>query len=380
MRDLLAIIESWEQQGVGIARAVVMRTFGSSPLREGATLLRADDGRLAGSVSGGCVEGATAERLADARASGLQRVVRYGISDARAWEVGLACGGTIDVLVQPRIPAPVLAAARAAWAARPGERNAGCAVVTTLAPGSPGSSLGASELGPTWEEAIPLVVSGDGRLTGSLGDDASDAALVAVATSAIEREVSETTEVAGTSCFIEVFPPRPRLVVVGGVPVAMILVRLAGELGYETIVIDGRSVFATRERFPGVDRLIVGWPDEVADEIALGPADAVAVLSHDPKFDEPAISEALRRGCRYVGAIGSRKTQRARRERLRSQGLGDEMLDRLRGPIGLDLGGRDPGEVALAILAEMVATRHGATGRPMRDVPGRASVSLDVVG
>ena len=106
---------------------------------------------------------------------------------------------------------------------------------------------------------------------------------------------------------------------VGGVPVAMVLARLARELGYETVVIDGRAAFATRERFPDVDRLVLGWPDEVAEEIGLGPADAVAVLSHDPKFDEPAIAEALRRGCRYVGAIGSRRTQRARRERLRSR-------------------------------------------------------------
>ena len=139
--------------------------------------------------------------------------------------------------------------------------------------------------------------------------------------------------------------------------------RLARELGFETVVVDGRAAFATPERFPDVDRLVVGWPDEVADEIGLGPNDAVAVLSHDVKFDEPAIVEALRRGCRYVGAVGSRKTQADRRARLLEAGVSEADLARLRGPVGLDLGGRAPAETALAILAEIVAERYGGSGR-----------------
>lgn len=144
---------------------------------------------------------------------------------------------------------------------------------------------------------------------------------------------------------------------------------MARELGFETVVVDGRAAFATPERFPPeiVDQLVVGWPDEVADEIGLGPNDAVAVLTHDVKFDEPAIVEALRRGCRYVGAVGSRKTQADRRERLREAGVDDAVLDQLRGPIGLDLGGRAPAETALAILAEVIAMRYGGSGIPMRD-------------
>jgi xanthine dehydrogenase accessory factor len=152
---------------------------------------------------------------------------------------------------------------------------------------------------------------------------------------------------------------------VGAVEVARSLTRIAGELGYVTIVVDGRAAFATRERFPDADELVVGWPDEVADDISLGPNDAVAVLSHDVKFDEPAIVEALRRGCRYVGAVGSRKTQIDRRERLREAGATDGQLARLRGPIGLDLGGRAPAETALAIMAEIIAVRYGGTGVPM---------------
>jgi xanthine dehydrogenase accessory factor len=204
-------------------------------------------------------------------------------------------------------------------------------------------------------------------MTGSLGGAAADAALRDAAAEALLRGTSRTVEIEGRSVFVEAFPVRPRLVVVGAVEVARSLVRFARELGYETVVVDGRASFATPERFPPdqVDRLVVGWPDEVADEIGLGPDDAVAVLTHDVKFDEPAIVEALRRRCRYVGAVGSRKTQGDRRARLREAGVTDEELARLRGPVGLDLGGRAPAETALAIISEVVAERYGGSGRPM---------------
>jgi len=221
------------------------------------------------------------------------------------------------------------------------------------------------------------VVTEDGQLSGSLGSAELDATLVEAATDALRRGLSRTVELAGRSLFIEVFPVRPRLVIVGGVEVARSLVRLARELGFETIVVDGRPAFATPERFPDVDRLIVGWPDEVADEIGLGPNDAVAVLSHDVKFDEPAIVTALRRGCRYVGAVGSRKTQADRRARLQEAGLTADQLGQLRGPVGLDLGGRAPAETALAILAEIVAERYGGSGVPMRQ---RASAAPERAG
>ena len=216
-----------------------------------------------------------------------------------------------------------------------------------------------------------LLVTEDGQLSGSLGRRSSTRALVEAATEALRRGLSRTVELGDRSLFVEVFPVRPRLVVVGGVEVARSLVRLARELGFETVVVDGRPAFATPERFPDVDRLIVGWPDEVADEIGLGPNDAVAVLSHDVKFDEPAIVEALRRGCRYVGAVGSRKTQADRRARLLEAGVSPSELADLRGPVGLDLGGRAPAETALAILAEIVAERYGGSGVPMRErAPG----------
>lgn len=358
MRELYETLEAWTQADAAVSRAVVIRTFGSSPRREGATMLRTTDGRISGSVSGGCVEGTTAEHMEAAADSGEQRVVRFGISDSDAWDVGLACGGTIDVLVQPSVPPAALEAARATHR----DRHAGRAVVTVLPEGSPGAEIGASTLGPGAPPMSSLVVYEDGRLDGSLGDASADAALVEAGQAAIASGTSSVLELAGRQLFVEAFAVRPRLVVVGAVEVAVTLVRLARELDYETVLIDGRPAFATRERFPHVDKLVIGWPDEVADELELGPGDAVAVLSHDPKFDDPAISVALRRECRYVGAIGSRKTQRARRERLLGAGLDDSQLARLRGPIGLDLGGRQPAETALAIMSEIVAARYGASG------------------
>jgi xanthine dehydrogenase accessory factor len=359
MKELLPTLEAWRRDGVGLGRAVVVRTFGSAPRPEGAVLLRADDGRIAGSVSGGCVEGAAAEEIERARGDGHSRVIRYGISDEEAWDVGLACGGTIDVLIEPLLPAAVEA----------GARDRSVAVATPLPPDAPPAEFGPSSPGDGASPEPLVVVARDGIVEGSLGSAQADAALVEAAREALLRGTSRTVDIEGRSVFIEAFPARPRLVVVGAVEVARSLVRFARELGYETIVVDGRASFATPERFPAdqVDRLIVGWPDEVADEIGLGPDDAVAVLTHDVKFDEPAIVEALRRDCRYVGAVGSRKTQADRRERLRAAGVGEDELARLRGPVGLDLGGRAPAETALAIMAEIVASRYGGSGAPMRE-------------
>jgi xanthine dehydrogenase accessory factor len=363
MKELLETLSGWERDGVDVGRAVVVRTFGSAPRPEGAVLLYAKDGRIAGSVSGGCVEGAAAEEIQHAWSTGNARVIRYGISDEQAWDVGLACGGTIDVLVEPVAPAVVIEAARGSV----GANGHGVAVVTPLPADSPPGEFGPHQPGAGAPAAAELVVTEQGSLTGTLGSPELDAALVAAASEALRRGLSRTVELGGRSLFIEVFPVRPRLVMVGGVEVARSLARLARELGFETVVVDGRASFATPERFPDVDRLVVGWPDEVADEIGLGPNDAVAVLSHDVKFDEPAIVEALRRGCRYVGAVGSRKTQADRRARLEEAGVSATDLARLRGPVGLDLGGRAPAETALAILAEIVAERYGGSGAPMRE-------------
>jgi xanthine dehydrogenase accessory factor len=380
MRELAGTLAAWRTEGAEVGRAVVVRTFGSAPRPEGAVLLASADGRIAGSVSGGCVERAAAEEIEKARRDGRSRVIRYGISDEQAWDVGLACGGTIDVLIEPLVRAEVEAAARgsagldgapasptAGAASRPTGR--GRAIIIPLPADAPGAIIGPHAPGPGEPPPASLAVGEDGLLEGTLGEPEADAELVRLAMEQLRRGASAVAEVAGRSLFIETYPVRPRLVIVGAVQAAIPLVAVARELGYATVVIDARAAFATRERFPDADRLVVAWPDDAADEIELGPADAVAILSHDVKFDEPAIVTGLQRGCWYVGAIGSRRTQAERRARLLAQGVPADDLARLRGPIGLDLGGKAPAEVALAIMAEIVALRRGGTGLPMCDRP-----------
>ena len=359
MKELLDQVRAWQAEGAALGRAVVVRTFGSAPRPEGASLIVTADGRLAGSVSGGCVEGAAVEEIERARADGVSRVIRYGISDQQAWDVGLACGGAIDVLVEPFVRPEVLEVFGG-----PG----GMAVVIPLPADAPGPDPRRHARGSGEAPAPSMLVAGDGSLASSTGSPEADAAIARAARELLDRGRSGTVEVAGRQYFVESHGVVPRLVIVGAVQVAIPLVRFAHELGYATVVVDGRTSFATRERFPDADALMIGWPDEVAEEIGLGSADAVAILTHDVKFDEPAIAEALRRGCRYVGAIGSRRTQAERRERLPAAGMGEADLARLRGPIGLDLGGRTPAETALAIIAEIVAERYGGSGVQMRNL------------
>lgn len=367
MRDLLPALDAWRAEGRAVGRAVVIRAFGSAPRREGAVLLVADDGRMVGSVSGGCVEGATAELVTEAIRRGRSRVIRYGITDREAWDVGLACGGTIDVLVEPFVRPEVEAAAR----------QRGLAVITTLPSrlpppdadrpaGAAAAAEAARRDGPqAWESPGTATVVDPDAAEPPLADPA-----LAAAGQAVHGGLSRLLTSGSEAVFVEAFPRPPRLVVVGATEVARHLVRLAGATGYTTVVVDPRAAFATSERFPGVDELRVEWPEEAFAAIGLGPDDAVAVLSHDPKVDEPAIVDAFARGARYVGAVGSRRSQRERRDRLLGAGLTEADLGQLHGPIGLDLGGREPDETALSILAEIVAVRRGGTGRPLADGSG----------
>ncbi len=343
MRDLLTDYERFVATGKPFGRAVVTSVWGSAPRPEGSCMLAAANGTLAGSVSGGCVETATALEIEAAIARGSPKLVTFGVTDERAWEVGLACGGTIKVFVEPTVRPEVLQAARG---------NGGEVVVSVVA----GLGLGGS-----------LRVLENGRVEGKLPvtlplDTVRDAALAALRKEASTSQALETAD-GPVTLFLEVFPRRPRLVIFGGVQIAVALVPLAKALGYHTIVADGREAFLDRERFPEADELILAWPEEAFARIGIDPACYVCVLSHDPKFDEPALAVALRSPAAYVGAIGSRKTQAARRERLRESGLTAAQVERLHGPIGLDLGGRQPAETALAILAEMTAVRYGGTAQ-----------------
>ncbi len=336
MNDVLAIGARWQADGVGFGRATLVRSVGSAPFQVGSTLLVADDGRLAGSLSAGCVESAAAEAVHAARHGRYRELIHYGVSDERAAEVGLTCGGEIDVLVEPDVPADVISAAA---------NEQALAVATPLPVGREAPEVGR------------VLLDEKGIRSGSLGDAAADADLVDLARDALRAGVSRTIRVGTRDVYVDVVAAA-RLVIVGAGEIAVYLVRLAHAIGFHTVVVDARTAFLTRERFPDADELLVGWADELADWAGIDEGAHVVALAHDPKFDDPAITMALRRGARYVGALGSRRTHAERLERLRGVGVSEADLARIHAPVGLDLGGHTPANIALGILAEIVSERN----------------------
>lgn len=331
MRDLVDDLARFDTTGP-VARAVVLGTWGSAPRPAGAVLLVAADGRMAGSVSGGCVENAVFEEIAAARARGTSKRLRYEVSDETAWSVGLACGGTIEVLVEAEVAPEV--------------RSAMCEVR---------GSVVASSL----EGSARWRVMEDGTVEGM---DGLPGEIVRTALEALHSERSQLIETPDLGprtahIFLEVFPRAPELCIVGAGHVAQELVPLARRMGFHTKVLDSRSAFLTKERFPDADELVMGWPAEELPK-RLGPASFVCVLSHDPKLDEPCVRLALRSPARYVGVIGSQKNQEKRRAALQAEGFSAGEIARLRGPIGLPLGGKQPNEIALSVMAEMVKARY----------------------
>jgi xanthine dehydrogenase accessory factor len=313
-----------------------------------------DTGQMAGSVSGGCVEGAVAQEALAVLKSGRAKLLHFGVANETAWEVGLACGGQIDILVEPlaglqRRAGPGPSAFEALVAAVEREEPAIRTAVTR---------------GPDPLVGQTMVIRVDGKAIGSLGP-ILDEGVRAEARRALEagagRIAHYPLEAGEVEVFFDLIKTPPTLVIVGGVHIATDLARLARILGYRVLIVDPRRAFATAERFPQVDRLVTQWPDEGLREIGLTHATAVAVLSHDPKLDDPALLVALRSPAFYVGALGSPRTQALRRERLLKAGLTPDELARLHAPIGLYLGGRAPAEIALSILAEIVSAHSGAT-------------------
>jgi xanthine dehydrogenase accessory factor len=366
MRDLLAAHARFAAEGRAVGRAVVTSVWGSAPRAAGASMLVADDARFDGSVSGGCVETAVVLALQETLAAGRGRLVTYGVTHETAWQVGLACGGTIAVWMEPGVRPELLAAAAT-----------GGACLATIIGGT--DALGAALLVHD-DGRPPLVLPPVGSATPAEAALAElhgvESAVLGAARDALQSDDSATrtfTTPDGRelTVFLEVLPRPATLLIVGAVAVSMALVPLAKRVGFRTVVLDAREAFLTRERFPDADELIRAFPEEGFARVGVDRGTFVCVLSHDPKFDEPALELALRSPARYVGAIGSRKTQQERRATLRTNGFTDDEIARLHGPIGLDLGGREPAETALAILAELVAVRHGAR-EPMRSNRGEA--------
>jgi xanthine dehydrogenase accessory factor len=322
-----------------VAVGTVVATWGSAPRAVGSCMAVSDDGGLAGSVSGGCVETAVIEASREILKGAPPRLLRFGVADETAWAVGLACGGRIEVFVEALDPL-VFASLRGA-----AQRNEPLAIATVID-------------GPAQDLGRHAVLDARGAFSGSLEGGGRASAQAALG-EALAAGRSARVPVAGGELFIEVLRPLPTLIVVGGVHIAVALVTLARTLGFRTVVVDPRPAFANPERFPHADRIESSWPDEALAGIGLTSSTAVAVLTHDPKLDDPALRAALPSAAFYVGALGSRNTQAKRRERLLEAGLAEKDVDRLRAPIGLDLGGRSPEEIALSVMAEVVAARHG---------------------
>ena len=352
MHEILADMERWQQEGKRTALATVVKVYGSAPRPLGAKMAVAEDGAMSGSVSGGCVEGAVVQEALAVLAQGAPRLLEFGISDEMAWDVGLACGGAIQVFVEPldRTQAPMRAFLEAVQAQR----------LAALATVIQGPGLGKK-----------LLVEPSGQTTGSLGHPELDRQVAERARELLRQQRSQRIQVtagdgpspAPVEVLVDVQAPPPRLVIVGGVHIAIPLVTFARALGFRTVVVDARSAFATPERFRHADELIIGWPGEILQEMGLDESTCVVTLTHDPKLDNPALEAALARPVRYVGALGSRRTHAARLEALRAAGVPEEALARIHAPVGLDLGGRRPEEIALAIMAEIVAVLNRGAGQ-----------------
>ncbi|MFJ1748284.1 XdhC family protein [Streptomyces sp. NPDC088116] len=361
MLDIAEELSRWVEQGRDVAVATVVAVGGSAPRRPGAALAVDSEGAAIGSVSGGCVEGAVYELCRQALTDGRTVLERFGYDDEDAFAVGLTCGGVIDILVTPvRADSPGRRVFAAALAAAARGEAAALARIT---------------VGPDELRGRALLVRPDGSYEGSLGGHPElDRTAAGEARGMLDAGRTGTVVVGerGSRCgqpltfLVESSVPPPRMIVFGAVDFASALARAGAFLGYHVTVCDARPVFATRDRFPDADEIVVAWPHlYLASAVADGLVDGrtvLCVLTHDAKFDVPLLELALRLPVAFVGAMGSRRTHEDRNRRLRDIGLTERELARLHSPIGLDLGARTPEETALSIAAEIVAARRGGSG------------------
>lgn len=369
MRDLAADVRRWRSLGHAVALARVVEVEGSAPRGPGAAMAVNDAGDVAGSVSGGCVESAVHTDALSVIASGVPRKSKYGISDDEAFGVGLTCGGTIHLFVEPVddwcAEALAVVEHRGFHESTGHGEHTAIAWVTELVGPNPG--------------AVLVVGSGRSRI-GTLGDERLDAVVVreAAAELRVGRSCTRHFGVHGESrrreveVFVQAFVEPPRMIIFGAVDFTAALARVATFLGFRVSVVDAREVFATSDRFPMAHEVIAEWPDRylMTAGTNLGPRDAICVLTHDHRFDVPAISAALRTPVGYLGAMGSRRTHGERVDRLREAGIDDAGLARVMSPIGLDLGATTPEETAVSICAEIVAMRSGRNVPSLRDTRG----------
>jgi xanthine dehydrogenase accessory factor len=338
MRDLFTKIENWLSAGKSVALSTVINTWGSSPRQVGAGMAVTSDEDVAGSVSGGCVEGAVIDRSLEVIKTGKPALLHFGVADDEAWEVGLACGGEIDVFVRVFSEQDL-----ETWKKALSSNQIFCSVLV----------ISGVEILPGEE----LILLEDERWFGAEFPNERHEDILSSAAGAIQKGSSQLV---GSSwdpketIFYHIVKPRPTLILVGGVHIAIPLVELANVVGFEVVVIDPRRLFSTSERFPDVKALYSEWPDTAFQYLQINQSTAVVMLTHDPKIDDPALKIALNSPAFYVGALGSKKTHQKRIDRLLRDGVDQARLERIHAPVGLNLSGRSPQEIALAIMAEII--------------------------
>jgi xanthine dehydrogenase accessory factor len=335
MRDILNDIEKWIDTGETIALATVIQTWGSSPRKVGSHMAFTLSGKITGSVSGGCVENAVIEAGMQVLKTNHPQLLHFGVADETAWEVGLACGGSIDIFVNV-LSQEVFQQMKTILT------NESLAVHVAVIRGS--DKLLGKE----------IIISEDKKIFGSLGNE-WDTKVLNLAMESLSQRTSRRVELnEDIEIFIGLIQPSPTLVIVGGAHISIASVALAKTIGFKTIVIDPRKAWGNEERFPNVDVLIQSWIDEAFEEVNLNSSTAIAVLTHDPKIDDPSIKIALNSPAFYVGALGSKTTNAKRNQRLLNEGVSESQINKIHAPIGLDIGAQNPEEIALAIMSEVV--------------------------
>lgn len=349
MRELGERLLQWHAAGRRYAIVVVVAVSGSTPRPLGTVMAVDDEGTVIGGLSGGCVEAAVYELCQEALRSGEPRRERFADNDSDEFAVGLVCGGTIEVCVHPVTPAEYPA------------------VAALSNSGQPESEPIALVCKPT---ATGITAVTPRRAVGAALTDAELATARSMLRAARTGLVTVGCAPDESTLFVESFATPPRMIICGAVDVTAALTRVGGLLGYHVTVCDARPLFATADRAPAAQDIVVDWPHRYLTRTQVDARTVVCVLTHDPKFDIPALTVALRMDLAYVGAMGSRKADAARRARLRAAGLTEAELARLHSPIGLDLGGRSAAETALAIGAEIVALRNGGSALPLHTATG----------
>jgi xanthine dehydrogenase accessory factor len=345
-------IEDLRKSGRRVAVATLVNTRGTTPRKEGAKMLVGDRGDILGSVTiGGCVDAQVIEEAEDVLTSLRPRLLELNLGDEEAWEIGLTCGGTIEVFVEPlALDRSDDTAARFYDRAHTHARAGGRAAIVTQLDG---------------DGRGKLLLLDDGSVEGSLGEAFLDERFGTEARTALAAGTSRTLVLENIRAFVEVITPAALLLVVGASHVAMPLMTLARTLGYRTVVLDGRPRFATRERFPDVDELKIGIPSELVTGYPFVPTTALVLVAHDYKWDLPVLRHALATSVGYIGLLGSVRRGAAILKLLQEEGVDEASLARVRVPIGLDIGARSAPEIALAILAEIQLARTGTTGQPL---------------